>query len=478
MRPFAQGWLCFSMHYLSPEFAFVFLAFLWLYWLLGVGSGPRAQNQLLLAASYAFYASFDWRFLVLLISFSLIILGLAGLINKPDGGRRRWPVQLGIMLALCNLALFKYYNFFRESLVAMLGTSIENTSLPILDILLPVGISFYTFCGIAYLIEVGRGNQQPAPWLEGCLLLAFFPTLLAGPICRPKELLPQLCQEHGRTIIEPARIGILILSALVKKIWLASWLAEQYVNPVFSDPSAFHAIDLTAAIIAYAWQIFFDFSGYTDIVTACALLLGISVPVNFRQPYLAINLSDFWQRWHISLSSWIRDYVYIPLGGSRGGWWRTQVNVLLAMVISGIWHGTNLTFVIWGVWHGLGLIAHNIWRRLSHRALPCNLAQAITFIFVCIGWILFRAEDMPRAIEYFNGFSQWSIPAQLNYLGLFAITAAFFYCSRVSLKAVPLLQIKIARMHWSLQAAALSTCAIIVIQLAPSGMPGFIYFGF
>ncbi|HMU67177.1 MAG TPA: MBOAT family O-acyltransferase, partial [Cellvibrionaceae bacterium] len=402
----------------------------------------------------------------------------AGLVVRPDGSRRRWPVSLGIVLALCNLGLFKYYNFFRESLVAALGTSIENSSLPLLDILLPVGISFYTFCGIAYLIEVGRGNQQPAPWLEGCLLLAFFPTLLAGPICRPKELLPQLSQEQARTIIEPERIGLLILSALIKKIWLASWLAEQFVKPVFADPSAFHALDLTAAIIAYAWQIFFDFSGYTDIVTACALLLGIKVPVNFLQPYLATSLSDFWQRWHISLSSWIRDYVYIPLGGSRGNWWRTQLNALLAMVISGIWHGANLTFVIWGLWHGAGWTAQNLWRRLNKNTLPRGLAQTLTFVFVCIGWVFFRADDVPRAVEFLQGFGQWRIPTQLNYLGLFAACAIYFYCSRTSQVFVDYLQCKLANVHWSLQAAAITTCALFIIQLAPSGMPGFIYFGF
>ncbi|MFO1369669.1 MAG: MBOAT family O-acyltransferase [Marinagarivorans sp.] len=466
------------MHYLSPEFAFIFLAFLWVYWLLGIGSGPRAQNQLLLLASYAFYASFDWRFLALLISFSLIILGLAGLVIRPDGSRRRWPVHLGIVLALGNLGLFKYYNFFRESLEAALGGSLEHTSLPLLDILLPVGISFYTFCGIAYLIEVGRGNEQPAPWLEGCLLLAFFPTLLAGPICRPKDLLPQLRQEQARTIIEPERVGLLLLSALIKKIWLANWLADQYVNPVFSDPSAYHAIDLIAASIAYAWQIFFDFSGYTDVVTACALLLGIKVPVNFRQPYLATNLSDFWQRWHISLSSWIRDYVYIPLGGSRNGWWRTQINVLLAMVISGIWHGANLTFVIWGLWHGLGLVAQNIGRRLLNRPLPGAAARILTFVFVCIGWVFFRAEDLPRAWEFFQGLGQWTQPAQLNYLSLFAATAVYFYCSRTSQRFLPYLQDKLAFIHWSLQAVFISLSALIIIQLAPSGMPGFIYFGF
>jgi alginate O-acetyltransferase complex protein AlgI len=466
------------MHYLSPEFAFIFLAFLWLYWLLGIGSGPRAQNYLLLVASYAFYACFDWRFLVLLISFSLVILGLAGLVVRADGSLRRWPVTVGIILALVNLGLFKYYNFFRESFSSALGPSIESSSLPILDILLPVGISFYTFCGIAYLIEIGRGTEKPARWLEGCLLFAFFPTLLAGPICRAKDLLPQLNNEQNRTIVEPELIGLLIISALIKKVWLASWLAEQYVNPVFADPSNYHAIDLIAAAVAYAWQIFFDFSGYTDVVTACALLLGFSLPVNFRQPYLASSVSDFWQRWHISLSSWIRDYVYIPLGGSRKGWWRTQINATLAMVISGVWHGANLTFVIWGLWHGLGLVLQNCWRRFSKIALPSALGKSLTFVFVCLGWIFFRAEDLPRALEFFSGFTQWQHPAQLNYIALFFAIFGFFYISKRANSLLPLIQQVLKRCHWSILAATLSACALVVLQLSPSGMPNFIYFGF
>ncbi|HEY6529588.1 MAG TPA: MBOAT family O-acyltransferase [Cellvibrionaceae bacterium] len=466
------------MHYLSPEFAFIFLAFLWLYWLLGIGSGPRTQNYVLLVASYAFYASFDWRFLALLISFSFIILGLAGLVVRSDGSLRRWPVTVGVISALVNLGLFKYYNFFRESFSVALGASIETNSLPILDILLPVGISFYTFCGIAYLIEIGRGSEKPVRWLEGCLLFAFFPTLLAGPICRPKDLLPQLNNEHSRTIMEPERIGLLIISALVKKVWLASWLAEQYVNPVFADPSDYHAIDLIAAAIAYAWQIFFDFSGYTDVVTACALLLGFRLPVNFRQPYLAASVSDFWQRWHISLSSWIRDYVYIPLGGSRNGWLRTQINAALAMVISGIWHGANLTFVVWGLWHGLGLIVQNCWRRFVKIPLPNALGKIFTFIFVCAGWVFFRAEDLPHALEFFSGLAQWQHPAQLNYIALFFAVLGYFYISKRANTLLPLIQQVLKGCHWSILAATLSACALIILQLSPSGMPNFIYFGF
>ncbi|MEY4590745.1 MAG: hypothetical protein RL497_2821 [Pseudomonadota bacterium] len=466
------------MHYLSPEFAFIFLAFIWLYWLLGIGSGPRAQNYLLLLASYGFYACFDWRFLALLISFSLITLGLAGLVARSDGSLRRWPVVTGITLALCNLGLFKYYNFFRESLGAALSSSMETTTLPLLDILLPIGISFYTFCGIAYLVEVGRGTVKPAPWLEGCLLFAFFPTLLAGPICRPNDLLPQLKNEQARNIEAPERIGLLLLSALIKKVWLASWLAEHYVNPVFADPSAFHAIDLIAGIFAYAWQIYFDFSGYTDVVTACALLLGFKVPMNFRQPYLATSISDFWQRWHISLSRWIRDYIYIPLGGSRHGWWRTQLNVTLAFLLSGIWHGASFTFIVWGLWHGLGLVLQNTWCRFIKITLPSVVTQASTFIFVCLGWVFFRAEDLPRALEFFSALSQWQQPTQLNYLGLFGIILFWFILSRHANNLIARVQERLAKLHFAILALALSLCALVILQFAPSGMPGFIYFGF
>lgn len=466
------------MHYLSADFAFVFLAFLWLYWLVGVGSGPKAQNTLLLIASYGFYASFDWRFLILLICFSWIILGLAGLVARPDGSRRRWPIVIGILIALCNLGLFKYYNFFRESFGLAFSNTLQANSLPVLDILLPVGISFYTFCGIAYLVEVGRGTQKPAAWLDGCLLFAFFPTLLAGPICRPKDLLPQIANTQSRTIEQPALIGFLILSALIKKVWLASWLADEFVNPVFADPSAYPAIDLIAAAVAYAWQIYFDFSGYTDIVTACALLLGFSVPINFRNPYTAVSLSDFWQRWHISLSSWIRDYVYIPLGGNRRGWWRTQLHILIAMIASGVWHGANTTFIAWGLWLGVGLVLQNVWRRFSTVSLPRQALQLLTFSFVCGGWIIFRSEDLPRAFEYLEGLTNWSQATQSNYLALLISVWLFARAGNLYLAWAEKLQPSIDRLHWGAQAVALSLCVLIIIQLSPSGMPGFIYFGF
>jgi D-alanyl-lipoteichoic acid acyltransferase DltB (MBOAT superfamily) len=466
------------MHYLSPEFGLIFVVFLWLYWWVGSTRGARVQNHLLLIASYLFYCSFDWRFALLLFNFSLVILLLAQAIPAPDGGRRRWPMVFGVVIALLNLGIFKYYNFFREEAMAVLAPFFTDASLPVLELVLPVGISFYTFQGIAYLVNVGRGEYQPAKLADGFLHLSFFPTLLAGPICRPHELLAQIESPARRALVAPEWAILLIISALIKKIWLAAWLAEEWANPVFASPESYHAVELIGGLMAYAWQLFFDFSGYTDIVTALALLLGFNLPVNFRQPYLATNLSDFWKRWHITLSRWIRDYVYIPLGGNRCSWGRTQINLVIAMTLSGFWHGASLTFVVWGLWHGIGLVIQNIWHQISNWRLPDALGQVITFIFVCFGWLLFRAEDWDSASRFIIGFGEWDLVPGMNWLGLLLVMAVFFALARragtIMEKSATLLR----QMPWWAQSLCLLVSALTIMQLAPAGMPGFIYFGF
>lgn len=250
------------------------------------------------------------------------------------------------------------------------------------------------------------------------------------------------------------------------------------MNPVFASPESFHAVELVGGLMAYAWQLFFDFSGYTDVVTALALLLGFQLPVNFRQPYLATNLSDFWRRWHITLSRWIRDYVYIPLGGNRGTWGRTQINLLIAMTLSGFWHGASITFVVWGLWHGIGLVLQNLWHHISSWRLPAIAGQVITFIFVCIGWLLFRAEDWDAVSAYARGFTEWNQLPSLNWLGLLLAIILFFALARraetMMNKSANLLRI----MPWWGQGLSLVAAALVIMELAPAGMPGFIYFGF
>lgn len=466
------------MHYLSPEFGILFVVFLWLYWWLGSARGVKAQNYLLLIASYLFYCSFDWRFALLLANFSLVILLLAQAIHAPNGSRRRWPMFFGVAIALLNLGIFKYYNFFREEAMALLTPIFTDASLPVLELVLPVGISFYTFQGIAYLVSVGRGEYKAASLADGLLHLSFFPTLLAGPICRPGELLAQIESPARRALVAPEWAILLIISALIKKIWLAAWLAEEWANPVFASPESYHAVELAGGLMAYAWQLFFDFSGYTDVVTALALLLGFNLPVNFRQPYLATNLSDFWKRWHITLSRWIRDYVYIPLGGNRGSFGRTQINLLVAMTLSGFWHGASITFVVWGLWHGIGLVCQNIWHKLSDWRLPAVIGQIITFIFVCLGWLLFRAEDWDSAKTFLQGFGEWELVPSLNWLGLLIAMGIFFVLARQAENIMQKSAAVLRQMPWWAQSLCLFLSALVIMGLAPAGMPGFIYFGF
>jgi D-alanyl-lipoteichoic acid acyltransferase DltB (MBOAT superfamily) len=462
------------MHYLSPEFGIIFACFLWLYWWLGYNFGNKAQNILLLLASYVFYATFSITFALQLFIFSFIILMLARFANPG----RKAPVVIGVFFAVANLGLFKYYNFFREDVLFWLAPLFNGASLPLLELILPVGISFYTFQGIAYLITVGRGERQPARFADGLLHLSFFPTLLAGPICRPVELLTQIEQSTTRTIRSVEIALLLVISALIKKIWFAAWLAEHYVDPVFANPSSYQAVDLICALFAYAWQLFFDFSGYTDIVTALALLLGFQLPMNFNQPYLAKNLSDFWQRWHVTLSRWIRDYVYISLGGNRGSFSRTQWNLLAAMTISGLWHGASLTFVVWGMWHGLGLIIQNCWKKFVRFSWPSVITQLFTFLFVCFGWLFFRSSDWESFSTYCEGFMRWQQVPQLNWL-LFALAMTLFFIGANKADWMMEKGCRIfSKLRWWQQSLLFTLIVLTVLTLAPAGMPGFIYFGF
>lgn len=466
------------MHYLSPEFALLFLVFLWLYWRLGWSKGPEAQNQCLLIASYLFYISFSWRFALILFLFSSVILSVARLVAASSGTYRKSLVFLGVAAALANLGVFKYYNFFREEALVYLAPVFNGASLPVLDLILPVGISFYTFQGLAYLISVSRNEISPVAWRHGFLHLSFFPSLLAGPICRAKDLLPQIQQLDDRRILNVDLAFVLILSALIKKVWLSAWLAETWVNPVFANPDGYHAIELIGAVMAYAWQLFFDFSGYTDLVTALAMFLGFQLPRNFNQPYVALTLSDFWRRWHISLSLWIRDYVYIPLGGNRGSWPRTQLNVLIAMTLSGLWHGASLTFIFWGMWHGIGIVLQNFWQTLAIFRLPKILAQILTFCFVCLGWLMFRAENWQAVELFLTGLTDWNTLPHLNWIGLCLAMTAFFWVAQNAEALVASATGFMEKRAWWIKSVILVLGSLMVFELSPPGMPGFIYFGF
>ncbi len=385
---------------------FLFLALVVIiYWRLG----HSRQNLFLLAASYFFYGWWDWRFLLLMAGSTVVDYVIARrLANSPDPRRRRALLILSLVLNFGVLAVFKYFDFFASSLAStltLLGAS--PLTFHFLQILLPPGISFYTFQEVAYMVDVYRGKQAPASSLTVyALFISLFPHLIAGPIQRPGHLLPQI--EHERDLDPRAFFDgcMLIVSGLFRKCVVANQCAI-LANAAFDGRFGHNFLATCFGAYAFSWQIYGDFSGYSDIARGSAQLLGFHFMVNFRQPYLATSLRDFWRRWHISLSTWLRDYLYIPLGGNQHGRLDTYRNLLLTMLLGGLWHGANATFVLWGGLHGAGLSAERALSRKSPFRAPLWIRRLFIFSAVCLAWIFFRATSIPRAFELLAGLSHW-----------------------------------------------------------------------
>jgi alginate O-acetyltransferase complex protein AlgI len=372
----------------------------------------RAFRQgILLAASYVFYGWWDWRFCFLMLALTLIAWCLA--IQIETRRMRRYAV-LGVVAPLLILGVFKYCNFFIASFAAVFGIS----NIGALHIMLPVGVSFYTFQSMTYTIDVYSGKVLAEKnFVKIALYIAFFPQLVAGPIIKAADFLPQL-EEDRRISAANFLTGIqIIVFGLGKKIVLADRLSV-FVDDVFRTPKAFHAVSLMLAVIAYSMQIYFDFSGYSDMATGCAKCLGYDFSRNFNLPYISRNMSEFWRRWHISLSSWLREYLYIPLGGNRKGPARTYLNQMLTMLLGGLWHGANWTFVLWGGAHGVALCVHKGFARHFTKKTPCpksRVSAALCFlaanmastIFVCLCWVFFRADSFSTALRVIVGIFTW-----------------------------------------------------------------------
>ena len=337
----------------SIEFLLFFSAFFFLYWFV-LKKNLRTQNALLLIASYVFYGWWDWRFLFLLI-FSTGLDFFVGLkIYQAEKVRtKKWWLWFSIIVNLCFLGFFKYYNFFVLSFTDAFSSVGIHLTPWLLHIVLPVGISFYTFHGLSYVIDIYRGNCKPTTsWVNYCVFVSYFPLLVAGPIERATHLLPQI--EKPRTFeYERAMQGMrLILWGLFKKIAIADALAPA-VNDIFQHHNQYPGGVLILGAIYFAFQIYGDFSGYSDMARGISKLLGIELLLNFNFPYLSQSIPEFWKRWHISLSSWFRDYLYFPLGGSRTTIWKAIRNVFIIFLVSGFWHGANFTFIVWGGIHAL-----------------------------------------------------------------------------------------------------------------------------
>ncbi len=382
---------------------------------------PTLWKICMLIASYIFYSWWDWRFLTLIWTSTLVDFWAGQRIeNTASTRRRRSYLLLSVCTNLGILAYFKYAGFFVDSFVDVMGSLGFNLSVEPLRIILPVGISFYTFQTMSYSIDIYRNTLKPTKsLLDFALFVGFFPQLVAGPIVRAKDFLQQL-STNNREPIQMGRATKLILGGLFKKIVIADLLATEIVDGVFRNPAGSTGLETLIGIYGYALQIYGDFSGYSDIAIGIALLLGFQFSDNFNQPYRALSLQDFWRRWHISLSSWLRDYLYIGLGGNRKGKMKTYRNLLLTMLLGGLWHGAAWTFVAWGLLHGGGLA---IERAIDERSIePVNqkpfrrfLRGFLTFHLVCAGWVFFRSVDMERAFEVFAalGNSWTSAPSIL-----------------------------------------------------------------
>src|SRR5256714_6884649 len=338
----------------SPTYFIFLIPVVLVYWPLN----RRMQNVFLLCASYFFYGWWDWRFLALMICSSLIDFLIAQRITPKSGNvnRRKWLI-FSLIVNFSILGTFKYFNFFVDSFSTMLGTfGVHNIPLPLIRILLPPGISFYTFQEVAYIVDVYKGRLEAAKsFVDYGLFVSLFPHLIAGPIQRPGHLLPQVQKERSFDAERFFDGIMLIFSGLVRKCVVAdncALLANAAFGGQFGKPSFWTVLIGT---YAFAWQVYGDFSGYSDIARGSAQLLGFHFMVNFRQPYLSRRLQAFWRRWHISLSTWLRDYLYIPLGGSAGGVWRTSLNLFATMVLAGLWHGANWTVVSFRALHGVCL---------------------------------------------------------------------------------------------------------------------------
>jgi alginate O-acetyltransferase complex protein AlgI len=399
----------------SYPFAIFFAVVFTAYWLL---PWARARVWLLLVASFYFYASWNkWLALLICVSTAMDYLVARGMELTSTAWKRRLLLIVSLAANLGLLVYFKYANFFLDSLRQAVQAAGGSVSLPLLQVILPVGISFYTFEAINYTVDVYRRRAPAERSLANFMLfITFFPHLVAGPIVRARDFLPQI-RRRKRWDWARLQLGVeYFLMGLVKKVVIADRMAL-YADPVFAAPGQFASGAVWLAVVAYAVQIYCDFSGYTDMALGSAHLLGYKLAQNFNMPYLARNIAEFWRRWHISLSSWLRDYLFIPLGGSRGTPRQTDRNLMITMTLGGLWHGASWTFVVWGVLHGLYLIIHRRFRafagsRPAVDAMLCSVPGtacrvAATFLMVCVGWVFFRCQTFEAALAMLQGMTWW-----------------------------------------------------------------------
>lgn len=451
----------------------------------------NTYRNLLIVAGLLFYSAAGVEYLALLLGVALITWAAGRLLAWAERNwLRKGITGLHVAAIVLLLGLFKYYEPLLLKLGELLGpdnawmNQLMNSEWA--NIMLPVGLSFYSFQAISYVVDHYRKPELPARrLLDVVAYVSFFPTLLAGPIMREYDFFPQLKNRHAdeRALGEGLS---LILSGLFKKVVLATYLSQNLVDIVYQDPAGYSTATLWVTVFAYAIQIFCDFSGYTDLALGIGRLMGFKLPENFHAPYRAVNLQEFWHRWHISLSTWLRDYVYIPLGGNRRG--NRYINLLLTMVIGGLWHGSGLPFLIWGTLHGLGLVVVHAWLRFKKRFLRFTMPTApgavlkliswvMTFTTVSLLWIFFRAESWEQALRMLDGLYnvQQGAGFSAGVLVVMAIGLFLQFGGNLFYRIFTAIQ---TRLPWFLQSAVAAVLAALILNLGPEGMLPFIYFNF
>ena len=468
------------MNFIQNEFLVFFVLVFTAYWML---RNRKLQNGLLVVVSAIFYGWVHPWFLLLLYS-SAICDYLCGLGMKAQPEKKKAYLVASLAVNLGMLGTFKYFDFFIENVIAAFSAAGVETSLHTLGIFLPVGISFYTFQTMSYTIEVYRGKLEPRRnFIDYAVFVSFFPQLVAGPVERATNLLPQM--ETARTWNTDRFLSGLTLALWggCKKVLVADTISP-YVDKIFmlDEPSG---AMIWAATIGFSIQILADFSGYTDIARGTARMLGFELMENFKHPYLAVNPSDFWKRWHVSFSTWIRDYLYIPLGGSRGGFWGTVKATFGAMLLSGLWHGASWSFVLWGAYHaalitGYRLVTKRIPRSVRKSTLGKPVAIGIMYFFTVLGWMIFRETDIDRLLGYFvlNPLEatpdQWLATAVMLAMCLFTATplVVVLVLQRIVAPRIPA--------GWMLPARTTSwaLCVVLMFLFVRMNLNDFIYFAF
>jgi alginate O-acetyltransferase complex protein AlgI len=462
------------------SFAVFFAVVFPITWLLNPHNA--AKKWFLVAASYYFYAFWRIEFTLLLLGSSVMNYCAALALGRlSDGPGRRAMLWLAIAANLAVLGIFKYYNFFAASLIETFAALGIQSNIGFIEVALPIAISFMTFHALSYVIDVYDRTLKPTTSLVDILLyISFFPHLIAGPIVRASKFLAQTTRRSIAADIKLAPSVFLILGGLFKKVVIANYLSTDFVDGVFRTPADFSSLDLLLGMYAYAIQIYCDFSAYTDIAIGVASLLGYEFPQNFNQPYRAVSVQDFWRRWHITLSTWLRDYLYIRLGGSRGSRRATCRNIMITMGLGGLWHGASWNFVIWGLLHGLALVVERVFGLTGgpRSRIGAAIGWVVTFHFVCITWVFFRSPSLDASLSYFATLlsgASWSTTMTPFVGGLLALGAL---TQIVPARWFAALEARYDASSLVVKVAVPFAVIFLIAAAAPAGIPPFIYFQF